>query len=428
MKKIDRDHKNNRKKNIIMQITKNQHYVPRFYMKPFSIIKNEGTKKEKVLISFYQFKDNLFRDNVPTTSVCSEDFFYDEDGRIENKLAEKENKWGSAILKINRDEELAASEINDIREFTVYQISRTKAMLDHNQDMATTMLTNVLYNQTSDLDKSVIKEIVEKKVETEITSEYNLDFVKDTLPIIDDLKMCILENKTDVAFLTSDVPVIIVNPLGVHRAGLGNIGTVVFFPTSQKKMVMFYDNKLYGKIAEEIQDSECINAFNKYQYISADERILALNSIEFERFTQDKELNTFREKFHVSAKTTTSYDGIGTFMAAKSRSIEYYFDIPILKLPKSLKKIPRDFRETYPRKYSYETRRVILCKIYREPDFIKEEKLKNHWRQMQQYAKVLLKYLDYYWNTPKEDCVISGEFMRQLKEVPVNFFPQENCE
>ncbi len=47
---------------------------------------------------------------------------------------------------------------------------------------------------------------------------------------------------------------------------------------------------------------------------------------------------------------------------------------------------------------------------------------------MQQYAKVLLKYLDYYWNTPKEDCVISGEFMRQLKEVPVNFFPQENCE
>ena len=66
--------------NAIMQITKNQHYVPRFYMKPFSIVKNEGTKKEKALISFYQFKDNLLKDNIPTTSVCSEDFFYDEDG------------------------------------------------------------------------------------------------------------------------------------------------------------------------------------------------------------------------------------------------------------------------------------------------------------------------------------------------------------
>jgi hypothetical protein len=392
-------------------------------MKPFSIIKNEGTKKEKVLISFYQFKDNLFKDNVPTTSVCSEDFFYDEDGKIENKLAEKENKWGSAIFKINCGEDLTSSEINDVREFTIYQISRTKAMLDHYQDMATTILTNVLYNQTSDLDKSVIKGIVKNKVAAEITSECNLDIVQDILPIIDDLKMGILENKTDVAFFTSDVPVIIINPLGVHRAGLGSIGTVVFFPISQKKMVMFYDSKLYGKIAEEIQDSEYINAFNKYQYVSADERILALNSIEFEKFTQDKELNTFREKFHVSAKTTTSYDGLGTFMAAKSRSIEYYFDIPMLKLPKSLKMIPRDFRETFPRKYDFATRRAILCRVYREPDFIKEEEFKNHWRQTQQYSKVLLKYLDYYWNTPKEDCVISGEFMRQLKEVPVSFYP-----
>ena len=406
-----------------MQITKNQHYVPRFYMKPFSMIKNEGTKKEKVLISFYQFKGSLFRDNIPTSSVCSEDFFYDEDGKVENKLAEEENKWGSTILKINRGEVLMASDIKNIREFTAYQISRTKAMLAHNQNMVTTILTDVLYNRNSDLNKSVINEMVEKKVESEITSEYNLDFVNDILSTIDDLKMIILENKTDIAFFTSDVPVIIVNPLGIHSAGLGDIGTVIFFPISQKKMVMFYDSKLYGKIAEEIQDSECIYTFNKYQYISADERILALNSIEFEKFIQDKELNTFREKFHISAKTTTSYDGIGTFMAAKSRSIKYYLDIPILKLPKSLKKIPRDFRETFPRNYNFETRRAILCRVYREPDFIKEEKFKNHWRQMQQYAKILLEYLDYYWNTPKEDCVISGEFMRQLKEVPVNFFP-----
>mgnify|MGYP005761151593 FL=1 len=73
-----------------MQITKNQHYVPRFYMKHFSAIVNVGTRKEKALISFYQFKDNLFKDSVPTASICSEDYFYDEDGTIENKLAEKE--------------------------------------------------------------------------------------------------------------------------------------------------------------------------------------------------------------------------------------------------------------------------------------------------------------------------------------------------
>lgn len=40
-----------------MKITVNQHYIPRFYMKYFGNIKNMGTKKEKALISFYQFKD-----------------------------------------------------------------------------------------------------------------------------------------------------------------------------------------------------------------------------------------------------------------------------------------------------------------------------------------------------------------------------------
>ena len=83
------------RKGMYMQITKNQHYVPRFYMKYFSNIRNAGTKKEKVLISFYQFKDNILRENIPTTSVCSEDYFYGQDGKTENSLAEM------AILKVS---------------------------------------------------------------------------------------------------------------------------------------------------------------------------------------------------------------------------------------------------------------------------------------------------------------------------------------
>ncbi len=335
-------------------------------MKPFSVIKNEGSKKEKVLISFYQFKDNMAKNNVPTNSVCSEDFFYDEDGKIENQLAEKEGKWASAIKKINCGDTLTASEISDI-----------------------------------------------------------LNLVKDILPLITDLEIGILENKTEVSFFTSDVPVIIINSLSIHRAGLGDIGTVIFFPVSPKKMIMFYDSKLYGRIPEEIQDLECVHAFNKYQYIGADERILASNSVEFESFIQNEELNSIREKFPISIKTNTIYDGVRTFMATKSRSIGYYINIPILKLPKSLKKIPADFRETFSRGYSFDTRMAILCRIYREPDFIKEEKLKEHWRKSQKYAKKLLNYLDYYWNTPREECVISGEFMRQLKTVPVSSFFQQ---
>ena len=98
----------------------------------------------------------------------------------------------------------------------------------------------------------------------------------------------------------------------------------------------------------------------------------------------------------------------------------------MLKLPKKLRKIPRDFRETFPRTYSIETRNAILCRIYGELTSIKEERLKAHWRQNQQYAKILLEYLDYYWKTPNEDCVITGEHMKRLKESLVHFIPAQD--
>lgn len=71
-------------------------------MKHFGNIKNEGTKKEKVFISFYQFKNGLIQENIPTSSVCSEDYFYDQDGTIENLLAEMEKKWSIVLKKCSR--------------------------------------------------------------------------------------------------------------------------------------------------------------------------------------------------------------------------------------------------------------------------------------------------------------------------------------
>lgn len=406
-----------------MQITRNQHYVPQFYMKFFSNVKNERTKKEKALISFYQFKDNLFRDNIKTDSVCSENYFYDEDGKIENKLAEKENKWARIINKIICNESLTISDNNGIREFIIYQILRTKGVLEHNQAMATTVLTDIINTADSSMNKSLIQEIIEEEVEKDVTAEYNLSLVEKILHVIDDLSIEILENKTEVNFITSDVPVIIINPLGIFRAGLGEIGTTIFLPISPRKMLMLYDYRLFGNLVKEIKNIECINAFNKYQYISADERILAFNSKEFKELVEDKELNTFREEFLENVKTTATNVGAGRILATKSRSIEYCIDIPILKLPKSLKKIPVEFRDTVPRKYSYETRLNILHRVYKDDDFVEEEHIKEHWKKIKKHSKEFLKYLDYYWKTPKEDLIITGETMQKLKKVKIDYIP-----
>ncbi|MGN0181406.1 MAG: DUF4238 domain-containing protein [Candidatus Ornithomonoglobus sp.] len=405
-----------------MQITVNQHYVPRFYMKHFANVKNEGTKKEKVLISFYQFKDNMLKKNIPTSSICSEDYFYDQDGKIENALADMETRWSKA-LKNAIDENFALDDIESIREFVIYQISRTKAMLSHNREMVTTMMKGVLKQQFGDVaDEDVVKELLENKIQNEITPEFGLSIVKETIPTIRDLEMKIITNESEVGFITSDVPVIIINPLGIYSAGLGSVGEVIFFPISPWKMIFFYDAKLFGKLPDRIYDESIIGIFNQYQYVSADERLLAKKIEDINHIVKNEELNSKREQFQKTQKTNTISDGVGTLFAAKSRSIPYYYTVPILRLPKPLRKIPADFRETFPREYSYDTRLAILCRVYRGPDFIYEKELKEHWEKQQRYSKILLNYLDGYWNTPKEDRIITPELMKKLKTVPINTF------
>lgn len=99
------------------QITINQHYVPRFYMKPFAEVIRKNSNNEKALIAFYQFKDKIVKDKIPTTSICSKDYFYDKDGHIENKLADKETIWSRAISKFNKNEEVTEEEVQSVREF-----------------------------------------------------------------------------------------------------------------------------------------------------------------------------------------------------------------------------------------------------------------------------------------------------------------------
>ncbi len=405
-----------------VQITLNQHYVPRFYMKYFANVKNEGTKKEKVLTSFYQFKDNMLKENIPTNSICSEDHFYDQDGKIENELANMEIKW-SKSLKSAIDENFTLDDIESIREFVIYQISRTKAMLSHNHEMAATMMKSILNLQFGDVaDEDFVKEHLDNKIQNEITPEIGLSIVQELIPTIHDLEMKIITNESNREFITSDVPVIIINPLGIDSAGLGSIGEVIFLPMSPRKMIFFYDAKLFGKLPDRICDESIIEIFNKYQYVSADERLLAKKIEDINHIINNEELNSKREQFQKTQKTNIMSYGVGILFAAKSRSIPYYYTVPILRLPKALRKIPADFRETFSREYSYNTRRAILCRVYRDPDPTFEKDLKEYWKEQQRYSKILLNYLDGYWNTPKEDRIITPGLMKKLKTVPINIF------
>lgn len=64
-----------------------------------------------------------------------------------------------------------------------------------------------------------------------------------------------------------------------------------------------YDSKVYGKIRDNIDEEDTIHTFNKYQYVSAGERILSLKSSNFLVYTEDEELNKIRNRFQLKTKS-----------------------------------------------------------------------------------------------------------------------------
>ena len=145
--------------------------------------------------------------------------------------------WSKALKNVIADN-FTIDDIENIREFVIYQISRTKAMLFHNREMATTMMKSMFKQEFEDIaDEEVVNELIENKIQNEITPEFGLSIVKKTISTISDLKMKVITNETEINFITSDVPIIIINPLGIHSAGLSSIGEVIFFPISPQKMI-----------------------------------------------------------------------------------------------------------------------------------------------------------------------------------------------
>lgn len=399
-----------------MQVTKNQHYVPRFYMKNFSEIVFPNSKKEKSFISFYQFDGDIKRESVPTTSICSEDFFYGEDGVTENELSKKESVWSYALNKVAQDKPLLCEDIESIREFTMYQMIRTKAILSHTQNMAEVFMTDYLDKCTEIMPKETVRQMVKEKVKEKISP--NIDLAIELLPEIGDLEIAIVNNLTEVEFITSDVPVVITNPVTFNHIGIATVGAVLFFPVTPYRLIVMYDEKVYGNVSSEIKETNMIDKINKYQYLNADERILSKTITSLDCYIGDIELNEKRNNHLEAVLAQTMKEKDGTLLASKSRGIFYYYDVLGLKLPVQLKKIPREYRFPYSRRYDYEERLSLLCKIYRDANPEEDGDIKDSWATVQKHSKELLKYLDYYWQTPKEDMDISPLLMKTLKTVP----------
>ncbi|MGL5717988.1 MAG: DUF4238 domain-containing protein [Paraclostridium sp.] len=260
------------------QITVNQHYVPRCYMKNFSTIKGNG-KKEKQLITFYQFEGELLKENIPTESICYEKYFYGEDGKIEKDFSEKEAKWSRVIKDIisAATYNLDKNQEEEIKEFAIFQYNRTLAMHNHSKNTMVEFMESIIPKNISEDEVKRLKEEINEKIENESSVLDLIDICEGAIESIDDLNISLIKFNTEEKLITSDMPIIMINPFSPSQVGIAMIGIIILFPVSPDKLVMIYDSKIYTECNSfmTISNEKDVINLNKYQMISAEERILS---------------------------------------------------------------------------------------------------------------------------------------------------------
>lgn len=402
------------KKDNQEQITTWQHYVPRMYLRNFGEIEKKKNK-EIAFVTFYQFDKNLIVPHVSTHDICADEFFYDEDNHIEHMLSDMEGEWSSWIKKVIAEEMDEAEEqdmIRSLKTFAVYQYSRTNGMLEHTREMSREIMFT-LFNQeypeyAGRVD--VIKKAISDLVDKEIKSDYHVLMAKELQKEIDDLAFKVVKNITDKPFITSDVPVLVMNPLGRKQGGgLAQIGIVMIFPISDWHLIVIYDDKIYEHIPDEITEIEDVRTLNHFQVLSADERIIARDKSTLQNLVDDKELINLRNKIRSENVTTnsTSVDNPGKLIAMKSRSIPYEKVLKMFRLPEIFKKIPVESRDVFPRKYEKKYRDAIVLRASTIRSlYLKElgDKItKYDAKRIQSGYRKLLDFYDDYWGVPMEE-------------------------
>lgn len=404
-----------------------QHYVPRSYLRNFSKIIGEG-KREKNQVCFFQFLGEFYRENVPTKSICYKHYFYGEDGILEKSLSVQEGQWSKVLKKCCRihSYDLDPNDESVIKEFAIYQFARTLASLNFTKCTAKDILAEcVKAHFNIQIDSNIEKMLVDK-VNESVSPSMLISICNHILDDLDDLKISIHKFKTTHKLITSDAPVIITNPFSISSAGFANIGIFIMFPISPDVLVAVYDDKIYGNggsFIESSNEQDVIN-LNKYQLISAEERIISENRNDLEEALKSDDALNMRKEYLSKDKLTVATDRVSTMFGAKSRSLPYKFELSFCALPKNLRKIDPDCRGTYQRKYTEEAWIKSLIMIYRLPAMLKKDTNLTdvEIEHRKKENSKMRTFLESYWDIPNDKKAITPDLMKKIQSTPMHFF------
>lgn len=255
-----------------MASNKNQHFVPRCYLRPFTI------NAANLAINLFNIDRLKFIERAAVKHQCSGDYFYGQSDKLESAMQLTESAYASALREIL----LPGYSLTDshrvlLRRFWLFQHLRTEAASMRSVEMAEA--TNSVIGLEAESFRLGIKEAVQFAMKT----------FAEEMHAVDDLKICLVRNRTRTPFITSDDPAPLTNrwQLGNKRTkglsfGVHSAGAIILLPLSPSVLCLGYDGDVYSVPHEagwvEARRDADISAFNRHQFLNCRANVFVRDS------------------------------------------------------------------------------------------------------------------------------------------------------
>jgi len=226
---------------------KKQHFVPRFYLKNFSL--NSSGKA----LSIFNLSNSKFIPDGNLKDQAYKNYFYGRDLNIENALSELEGIAAKIIRDIIDWNSVANFSREDryyLLEFVVFLSERTVCMVNQLNESADKFIKAIISK-----DPGIPIGINEGNFSLTQPTQFALYRAAISLPVMFDLSYKLIINQTKIPFITSDHPVVLYNQFLEDQKvpggnnGLASKGLQIFLPLSPYHLIVFFDHDVY-KIGE----------------------------------------------------------------------------------------------------------------------------------------------------------------------------------
>ncbi|MEC0089912.1 DUF4238 domain-containing protein [Paenibacillus macquariensis] len=287
---------------------KNQHFVPRFYLKYFS---HELNGK---FLSIYNIPKEKYILKGGLQGQASKDYFYGRDLVIEDALGEIESetsKLFNLMLHTHTTPSYGSEAHYTLLAFVLTLSSRTEQTGDMINETVDKLMKIILRD-----DETFKEHLNYVKIGYEHPTLMSLKATAENLQVLQDLRFKFIVNTTDTPFITSDHPVIKynqfyerLNKIGGHT-GFASKGLQIFFPMLPDLYMVFYDSDVYGigSRKEEVisvSDEKDIEFLNLLQFTNAHKNIY------------------FNEKFTLKDLESLKSKGVGFRKKSLTNVVEY---------------------------------------------------------------------------------------------------------